>query len=128
PLAGKQTGAPLRADDWNVLVGAVGELAKIARARALGTADALAAGYAPAEHAHRGQVGIEWFDAPTRDLVEGRAGAEFTVRDDIRRLDKGVGLLRTDVEGLKSELSSLRELVLQLRDEVIGGNRKLGTV
>lgn len=125
-LASKQRGAPLRADDWNVVVDAVRELALIARGRAITTADALAANYAPLEHEHLAVVGLDWLDGPTRALVEGKGAGDFTVRDDIKRLDKGVSGLRTDLGNLSSEVTSLRELVLQLRDEVIGGNRKFG--
>ncbi|MFV8754470.1 hypothetical protein ACNOYE_28310 [Nannocystaceae bacterium ST9] len=128
PLASRQRGAPLRADDWNQLVDAVRELALIARGRAVATSDALAAGYASVEHEHLGEVGLDWFDGPTRALVEGRSASDFSVRDDITRIDKGVVNLRSDVEGLRGEVNGLRELVLQLRDEVIGGNRDLGKV
>lgn len=128
PLASKQRGAPLRADDWNVVVDALRELTRITRARAGQSADALAANYAPIDHEHLGAVGLAWFDGPTRALVEGRGNnqAEFTVRDDLARLDKGVTGLRGEVGELRTELRGLRELVLQVRDEVLGGGRKLG--
>lgn len=127
-LGGKQRGTPLRSDDWNTLVDAVRGLAMATRARALASADALAAGYAPAEHEHLHEVGLTWLDEVTRALVEGRRGVDFTVRDELQRLDRGAATLREQVEGLRGELGGLRDLVLQLRDEVIGGNRDLGKV
>ena len=133
-LTAMRPGAPLRADDWNALVDAVRALAEQARARALASDGALAAGYAPAEHEHPGVVDLEWFDPSTRALLEGRGGPdsstgsrpEFTVRDDLQRLDRNVADLRGGLDDVRRDLAGLRELVVQLRDEVIGGGRDLG--
>ena len=89
--SGKGAGQPLRAAEWNALADAIARLARLAAAREKNETDALATTYARIDHQHLGAVGLTWFDAPTRALVEGRSGAaDVAARlNDLARDTKG---------------------------------------
>lgn len=110
---GKGAGQPLRAADWNALAEAVARLARLAAARERGETAALSKDFARADHAHLGEVGIAWFDPPTRALVEARGGAG----DALARLD---GLAR-DAAALRAELGALVGQVERLRTSLTDG-------
>jgi hypothetical protein len=110
--SGKGAGQPLRAAEWNALADAIARLARLAAAREKNETDALATTYARIDHQHLGAVGLTWFDAPTRALVEGRGGAA----DVAARLND----LARDTKGLRDDLAALTGQVDRLRDGVRG--------
>jgi hypothetical protein len=110
--SGKGAGQPLRATEWNTLADAIARLARLAAAREKNETDALATTYARIDHEHLGDVGLTWFDAPTRALVEGRGGAA----DVVARLND----LARDTKGLRDDLAALTGQVDRLRDGLRG--------
>ncbi|MBR0674238.1 hypothetical protein, partial [Neoroseomonas soli] len=107
---GKGAGQPLRAEEWNTLAEAIARLARLAASRERGEAETLAKAYARADHQHLGEVGLTWFDARTRELIEARGGAG----DVAARLDT----LARDTKALRADLASLAGQVERLRDEL----------
>lgn len=110
--AGKGAGQPLRAGEWNTLAEAIARLARLAAARERGEQETLAKDYARADHLHLGQIGLTWFDAPTRELIEARAGAGEVAA----RLDT----LARDTKALRAELAALTGQVNNMRDDLSG--------
>jgi hypothetical protein len=111
---GKGPGQPLRAQDWNTLAEAVARLARLAASRERNEGEALSRDYARADHEHIGEVGLTWFDAPTRALVEARGGAT----DMMARMD---GLAR-DTKALGAQVGSLAAEVERLRTALTEAN------
>lgn len=106
--AGKGPGQPLRAAEWNTLAGAIARLARLAAVRARDEAEALDRTYARADHGHLGAVTLAWFDAPTRALIEERAGAtEATAR--LTTLERGMRALEARMGELLGQVDRLRD-------------------
>lgn len=108
PLGATSPGAPLRSADWNTLVEAVLELARVARSREQSVESVLEARFAPREHTHEGLADMSWFDAATRARLEGRVDNESEWRRELREL-------RGDFEGLKRTLDDTRAELAELR-------------
>lgn len=105
---GKGPGQPLRAAEWNTLAGAIARLARLAAARERDEAEALDRTYARADHGHLGAVTLAWFDAPTRKLIEERAGAtEAAAR--MAALERGMRALETRMGELLGQVDRLRD-------------------
>ncbi len=116
PIGGASAGEPVRAAEWNSLVGAVVELARISLDRERTLAEALAASYSPRGHEHIGVADLRWFDPDTRTLVEtggsGRPDLEADLKE-TRRLIAGLG---ERMEELSDELEKLARRVDQVLD------------
>lgn len=106
--ADKEPGAPLRAAEWNTLAEAIARLARLAAARERDEAEALDRTYARADHGHLGSVTIAWFDAPTRKLIEERAGATDAAAR-LTALERGTRALETRVNELLGQVDRLRD-------------------
>lgn len=95
-------GAPLKAADWNLLVGAVSDLAGIIVARAEADRAHLERDFAPAAHEHLGQVTLSWLDGATRALIERAANGSVEQTAATERLAGRVAALDgrlTDLNG-----------------------------
>lgn len=113
--SGKAAGQPLRATEWNTLADAIARLARLAAAREKNEAETLAKSYARVDHEHLGQVGLTWFDPPTRALVEGRGGAADVVArlNDLARETKAV---RTELTALTGQMDRMRDALRDATD------------
>ena len=109
-------GAPLKADDWNRLVAAIGDLAGIIVARTGADRAQLEKGFAPARHDHDGAVLLSWFDAPTRALVERAASGSVEQSVAISRLGGELKTLAQQVSGLSQTLQSLQAAIDGVKD------------
>ena len=107
--AGK--GTPLRAADWNLLVGAVRDLAALVAAREQGTQDSLEARFAPNPHSHVGEADLTWFEPTTRALLESKSTATPDLAANVRLLRQDLSTTQADVADLKSQLSALQDRV-----------------
>lgn len=106
--ADKEPGAPLRAAEWNTLAEAIARLARLAAARERDEAEALDRTYARADHGHLGAVTIAWFDAPTRKLIEERAGATDAAAR-LTALERGMRALEARMTELLGQVDRLRD-------------------
>lgn len=124
-VADRSPGQPLRAGDWNALAEAVARLARLVATRERSEGEALAKSFARADHAHTGQVGIAWLDAPTRALLEGRgAGGEVGARLDA--LARENTALRGEVTALSGQVARLRDALSGTETGNIVRERELG--
>jgi hypothetical protein len=90
PLAGKQRGMRIEADDWNALVAAVKGILEIDRSQEEGRRAALADAYAPRAHEHLGTVSVAWLAADLQSRIgDASSGVSLlaTVGDLRRRLE-----------------------------------------
>src|SRR3954447_7317946 len=74
PLAGKQRGMRIEADDWNALIAAVKGILEIDRAQEEGAKSALAEAYAPRAHEHLGTVSVAWLASDLQSRVGDASG------------------------------------------------------
>lgn len=116
PLGAAAPGGPLRSADWNTLVEAVLELARVARAREQSVESVLEARFAPREHAHEGMADMSWFDAATRARLEGRVDSEGEWRRELRELRGEFDGLKRAVDDTRTELATLRRELDRLDD------------
>ena len=100
PLSSRTQGDLITADDWNLVVGA---LLEVARA----VVDAETDDSVP-PHDHPGQVSLGWLDPKTRALVErgGLQDPEGSIR--LTGAEQAVAAARTRVEALEASLDGLR--------------------
>ncbi len=127
PLADATAGEPVRADEWNALVGAVIDLARIALAGAQATNVRLDAHFAAADHEHLGAVGPTWLDATAREQLEGFRG-RLDVEQDLALSRRTVVELSTRVDRLSADVESLRRQLLSVEDNDLGRLRRLDRV
>lgn len=116
PIGQMSPGVPLRANDWNALVGAVTSLARLVASRERTTDSLLDERYSPIDHAHTGKIGLAWFDPQTRALVEEGVGGAVEQRAGLRELRADLGALRKDLGGLRDQVNALRTDLDGLRD------------
>ena len=100
PLSAQERGDLITADDWNLLVGAVLEVA-----RAVVDRDGEAA---VAPHDHPGQVSLGWLDPKLRSLVErgGLQDPEGSVR--LTGAERAVAGAGARIDALERSLDGLR--------------------
>ena len=116
PLAQMSPGTPLRSAQWNVMVEAVRNLARLAASREETTSDALDESYARSNHEHLGQMGLTWFDPPTRDLLERGINGAIEQRTALQSVTAGITALRQSMEDLRRDFNDLRTQFDGLRD------------
>jgi hypothetical protein len=87
PLAGKQRGMRIEADDWNALVGAVKGVLEVDRAQEEASSGSLADAYATRVHEHLGTVSIAWLASDLQARVGDAGGTVSLVAalNDVRR-------------------------------------------
>ena len=99
PLASKQRGMPVEAEDWNTLVDAVVGVIGIAREQERGAGTQLEERFASRAHEHLSEVDIGWLDA---DLKSSLSQTESTVST-----RQAISALTTRIEGLAAEVARL---------------------
>ncbi len=130
PIGDATAGEPVRAAEWNVVVGAVVDLARIGLDRERTLSEALAAAYAPRAHEHIGVADLRWFDPDTRTLVEtggsGRPDLEADLKETRRRID-GLGERLQELAEQVDKLARRVDQVLDRDDERREGVDELAT-
>jgi len=116
PLADRARGAPLRADDWNQLVGAIGDLARLITAREQSTDAVLTERFAARTHTHDGAATLSWFDAPTRELIDRATTGSVEQTTAIKRLDGQISSLAGQIKDLGNKLDGLSARIEGLLD------------
>ena len=116
PLGDMTPGRPLRATEWNDLVGAIRTMANLAVARERTTDDYLDDRYAPIDHQHLGQIGLEWFEPSTRALLEQNVNGAVEQKADLKAARDEIAQLRTAFDDLRRQVATLRGDQDGLRD------------
>lgn len=116
PLGVMTPGRPLRAAEWNSLVEALRTMARLAVSRERTTDEYLDDRYARIDHAHVGQIGLEWFEPSARALLDQGVSGAVEQRASLKATRDEIAQLRASVEGLRRQLTDLRADVDGLRD------------
>lgn len=116
PLGAAGPGEPVRAADWNSVVAAVQDLAKVAIARERTAEELLAAKFAKAEHGHEGAANLAWFDAETRSLIEGDRSQRADLAAELKRTQRDLQQVLTSVDGLRQELDAVKRQIDEVDD------------
>ncbi len=103
PLANATQGELIRAEDWNTLVGAVSEIARVVLAE-----DREAA---PAAHEHPDQVTSGWLDPRLRALIERGPLSDPAAEARLQALEQRVDRLQARVEALFGSVGEVRDRV-----------------
>jgi chromosome segregation ATPase len=116
PLGDMTPGRPLRATEWNSLVGAIRTIANIAVARERTTDDFLDDRYARVSHQHLGEINLEWFEPSTRALLDHNVNGAVEQKADLKAARDEIAQLRAAIDDLKRQFSTLRADLDGLRD------------
>jgi chromosome segregation ATPase len=116
PLGEMTPGRPLRASEWNNLVGAIRMMANLAVARERTTDDFLDDRYAPVTHQHIGEIGLEWFEPGTRALIERNVNGSVEQNANLKAVRDEIAQVRTALDDLRRQVSTLRGDLDGLRD------------
>lgn len=106
PLGSAAQGELIRAEDWNTLVGAVGELARVI------LAEDRQATVPPHEHAD--QVTAGWLDPRLRALVERGPLSDPSAEARLQALEQRVDRLAARIEGLFGSVGEVRDRVTEV--------------
>lgn len=128
PLGDRVQGAPLRAEDWNRMVGAISDLASLAIAREADSDALLEQRFARVGHDHTGAATLAWFDPPTRKLLEEATGGSVEQSTAIARLEKQVSGLNDRIRELSGQIAELRVQIDGSKDVDIKRARDLEQV
>lgn len=128
PLAGKTPGQPLRSDDWNQVVTAVTELADLVARREDDAEAQLDARYARAEHRHKGEITLAWFDPEARTLVESATTGSVEQTAGLARLNRELDAHEQRVEELAQRLENLSGAVEGVRGVDVKRERDIGRI
>jgi len=128
PLTQTTSGAPLRAEDWNTLAGAIVDLARLALSREQTADDVLAARFAARNHDHVGEVDASWFDPATRDLLDQAANGSAALRSDIAVLRDQLTATQKDIGALKDQLAAIQRRIDGLFDNDLARQQALDRV
>lgn len=110
PLAKKQSGMPIEADDWNALVSTVLSILGIDRIQEDSTRATLTDRFALKEHQHLGAVTIDWLDDDLRTRMGG-GGTAVALQQTIDNLQKRVGELSAEVKRLQTTHGQLQQTI-----------------
>src|SRR5882672_10837342 len=121
PALGQMSqGAPLRSTDWNLLVGALVDLARFAIVQAKAdSTTVLDARYAALVHEHLAEVEPSWLSPATRDLID-RSASSVEILADLRAAQDGLAGARKDTAALTKDLQSLSAVVGAAQDKQRG--------
>lgn len=86
PLADKQRGMRIEAEQWNTMVEVLRGILDIDRTQENVVTNVIREECAPKEHEHVGQAGLDWLDAETRERLTGAGGAfSRSALDDVNK-------------------------------------------
>lgn len=94
-------GMPLRAEDWNTVISAVIDLARLQGTQA-GTSTA---------HDHKGQVSRDWLDVPLGDFVDSTRALQTGMQEQIKALGVRMDRLETRFNAISEQVSTLQSTV-----------------
>ena len=117
PIGKMTPGVPLRAADWNALVGAVASLARLVASRERTSQAQLDEKYAPADHAHTGEIALSWFEPAARALLEENMSGAVEQRTAATRLRNDLNAMRRELAELQTQVNDIRIQFDGLRDE-----------
>ncbi|HNG38634.1 MAG TPA: hypothetical protein PK981_06270, partial [Accumulibacter sp.] len=124
PLAGKQRGMRIEAEEWNTLIDVLRGLLAIDRAQEQIVGAELAGNYAPRDHQHLQQVAADWLDAELRASL-GNGGGDIPSRIAVTDLRKQVDALKADVGGFTGQLAAQVRRVDQAATDELDRQRQL---
>lgn len=106
PVANKQRGMRIEADEWNVLIDVLRGILQIDRTQEDSAQTSLEQRFATVDHLHLGQVGITWLDADLQSQLGGQQGqGSVLMRTALGETAQKISSLGTEV----ARLSSLAE-------------------
>lgn len=86
PLADKQRGMRIEAEQWNTMVEVLRGILDIDRTQENVVTNVIREECAPKDHEHVGQAGLDWLDAETRERLTGAGGAlSRSALDDVNK-------------------------------------------
>jgi hypothetical protein len=109
PLARKQRGMPIEADDWNTLVTTMRGILDIDRVQEQTSRAALDEGYAPRVHEHLGTVDFAWLAADLQAELDKTGGA--TVATALGDMARRLKSAQAEVVELTDEVAKLRRRI-----------------
>ena len=128
PVGEVQRGMPLLAADWNTIVEAVSDLAKLVAERERSTGEQLDQRFATVDHGHEGEAALTWFEPQTRKLLEAAASGSVDQRIGQKKTERELAALRGDLGELRKEMEQLRIAIDGLRDSDHARARSLGQI
>ena len=125
PIGQMTAGNPLRAADWNAMVGTVRNLARLIVSREKTTDALLNERYATHDHNHSGQMTLAWFEPGARTLLDEAMTGAVEQRAAVSELRKEMVALRQEMTTLKSQVENVRIQFDGLRDEDSSRQREM---
>lgn len=106
PVAARQRGELIRADDWNLVVGSLIELARAVLAEA-------ASAVVPA-HDHTDQVQLSWLDGRLRGLLQNGPLSDPANLGRLQAVERQLAGSGGNLDSVKADLDGLRDRVAQV--------------
>lgn len=106
PLTRTQPGAPIRAQDWNAVVGALVDVARAILANA--------AAQAVPPHTHTEQVSLGWLDPRLRSTIERGPMSDPQAVARLGDFDRKVSRFNARLDGLDAQLGDVRNRVVNV--------------
>src|SRR5262245_39926457 len=107
PLAPKQRGMPIEAEDWNALVDVLRGILSIDRVQEETTQASLDLRFAAKEHEHLGEVTVAWLDPELQARI-GQGGASALGQTVAAEIDQKITSLSAEVARLTAAVAELR--------------------
>jgi hypothetical protein len=104
PLAKKQRGMRIEAEDWNTLVDVISGILEIDRAQEQAVSVKLEERFAPRTHDHTGQVTTAWLAPELQDLLGGGGSGSVLTRSALAEANQ-------KIQGMGKEVARLTEAV-----------------
>ncbi len=124
PIAQKQRGMRIEADEWNALVDVLFGVLQVDRAQEDSTQVALEQRFATKVHEHQGAIGITWLDADLQTRLGSQQGAVPT-RTALAEMDKKIEGIGTEVARLTTLAETLQKLLDASRVDELDRGRTL---
>ena len=106
PLANKQRGMRIEAEQWNTLVDVVLGVLQLDRLQEQRTENLLDQRFAARDHEHLGQVSLTWLDADLQARLGGGGGSAVATRQLLSEMDQKISSLSDQVAKLTAALEA----------------------
>jgi hypothetical protein len=110
PVAQKQRGMRIEADDWNTLASVLLGVLQLDRLQEQRTGNLLEQRFAAKDHEHLGEVSIAWLDAALQAQTGG-AAAPVATRQALAEMDQKIQSLTAEVARLASAFESTQKVL-----------------
>lgn len=124
PIAKKQRGMRIEAEEWNALVDVLLGVLQVDRAQEESTRTALEQRFATKVHDHLGEVGLSWLDADLQSRTGAQQGS-IPTRTALAEMEKKIQGLGEEVARLTALGESLQRLIDRSRVDELDRNRLL---